>query len=133
MSTTTTAAYSTREVCDAAGVSYRQLDYWCRLGLVRPSLADATGSGSRRRWSTHDAAIVRVLGRVAGPVPVNRLGELVGFLDDLPLQQWAATQIVIDQDGGVWRPGVDVPKVAVYVDLSLIFDPLEPAALEGVA
>lgn len=119
---TPAAAYSTRQVCDAAGVSYRQLDYWCRLGLIRPALADATGSGSRRRFSGHDLAIVRVVGAVGGKVPLNRLEGLVGFLSDLPLQQWAATTIVLGLDGDVWLPGDAAPKVGLHVDLSLIYD-----------
>lgn len=124
METTTSTApeYSAPEVCDAAGISYRQLDYWCRRGLITPSARDATGSGSRRRFTAHDLAVVKVIAAVAPAVQLNRLDELVGFLDDLPLQQWAATSIVIDQDGGVWRPVAGVPKVAVYVDLSLIYD-----------
>ena len=120
--TTTRNGYSAREVCDASDVTYRQLDYWARMGLVVPSISAATGSGSRRRYSSQDLAIVKVVGRVAGRVPVNRLGELVGFLSDLPLQQWASTTLVIDGQGGVWRPVPGVPKVAVYVDLSLIYD-----------
>jgi DNA-binding transcriptional MerR regulator len=43
--------YSGREAADIVGITYRQLDYWARTDLVRPSLADAKGSGSRRRYS----------------------------------------------------------------------------------
>lgn len=122
---TTPARYSTRQVCDAAGISYRQLDYWARLGLVRPSISDASGSGSRRRWSSHDLAVVRTVAAVAGHgVPLNRLGQLVGFLEDLPLQQWAATSIVLDVTGDVWLSDDTAPKVALRVDLSLVFDEL---------
>lgn len=128
MDTLTPRSYSTREVADAADVSYRQLDYWCRLGLISPEFADARGSGSRRRFSLHDMAIVRVLGVVtatAQPCPLNRLDQLVGFLTDLPLQQWAATTVVIDKRGDVWRLGPDAPKVGTLVDLSLVFDEVD--------
>lgn len=53
---------STRQVCLAAGVTYRKLDYWCRLGLLAGLYDEANGSGSQRRF---DAAIVPVL-RVVG-------------------------------------------------------------------
>jgi DNA-binding transcriptional MerR regulator len=43
--------YSGREAADIVGITYRQLDYWARTDLIRPSLADAKGSGSRRRYS----------------------------------------------------------------------------------
>ena len=36
------------------GITYRQLDYWARTELIRPSLSDASGSGTRRRYSYRD-------------------------------------------------------------------------------
>ena len=45
------AGYRTAEI---VGITYRQLDYWARTDLVRPSLADARGSGTRRRYSYRD-------------------------------------------------------------------------------
>ena len=44
--------------CQIAGITYRQLDYWARTDLIRPSLADARGSGSRRRYSAEDIAML---------------------------------------------------------------------------
>jgi len=46
--------YSSDEVRRRVGVSYRQLDYWARAGIVSPSIAPAEGSGSRRRWAEID-------------------------------------------------------------------------------
>jgi DNA-binding transcriptional MerR regulator len=43
------------------GITYRQLDYWARTDLVRPSLADASGSGSRRRYSYRDLLELRMI------------------------------------------------------------------------
>ena len=45
----------------AVGISYRQLDYWARTDLIRPSLTDATGSGSRRTYSYRDLLELRVI------------------------------------------------------------------------
>ena len=39
--------FSGRKTAEIVGITYRQLDYWARTDLVRPSLADAKGSGSR--------------------------------------------------------------------------------------
>lgn len=39
-------------------VSYRQLDYWCRTGRIRPQYRDANGSGFGRRWSDHDVDVL---------------------------------------------------------------------------
>ena len=41
-----TEGFSGREAADIVGITYRQLDYWARTDLIRPSLADAKGSGS---------------------------------------------------------------------------------------
>jgi hypothetical protein len=35
----------------AAGISYRQLDYWARTELVQPTVRGAAGSGSQRLYS----------------------------------------------------------------------------------
>ena len=43
--------YSGKRAAYIVGISYRQLDYWARTDLIRPSVADAHGSGSRRRYS----------------------------------------------------------------------------------
>ena len=44
-----------------AGITYRQLDYWTRTGLVTPSLNDAHGSGTQRLYSFQDLATLRVI------------------------------------------------------------------------
>src|SRR2546430_11246788 len=46
--------YRGPQVCKIVGITYRQLDYWARTELVRPSLADARGSGTQRRYSYRD-------------------------------------------------------------------------------
>jgi DNA-binding transcriptional MerR regulator len=46
--------YSGTQTAKIVGISYRQLDYWARTDLIRPSLTDASGSGSRRRYSYND-------------------------------------------------------------------------------
>lgn len=55
------AGYSGRQAAEIVGISYRQLDYWARTDLVRPSLADASGSGSRRRYSYRDLLELKVI------------------------------------------------------------------------
>ncbi|SBW23058.1 regulatory protein MerR [Candidatus Protofrankia californiensis] len=47
--------------CAAAGITYRQLDYWARTGLVVPSVRGATGSGSQRLYSFRDVLVLRVV------------------------------------------------------------------------
>jgi DNA-binding transcriptional MerR regulator len=53
--------FSGREAADLVGITYRQLDYWARTDLIRPSLADAKGSGSRRRYSYRDLLELKMI------------------------------------------------------------------------
>jgi DNA-binding transcriptional MerR regulator len=49
------------QVCKLVGITYRQLDYWARTDLIRPSLADAKGSGSQRRYAYTDLVELKVI------------------------------------------------------------------------
>jgi len=53
--------FSGTKAAKIVGISYRQLDYWARTDLVRPSLTDAKGSGSRRAYSYRDLLELRVI------------------------------------------------------------------------
>jgi DNA-binding transcriptional MerR regulator len=53
--------FSGRRAAEIVGITYRQLDYWARTDLVRPSLADANGSGSRRQYSYRDLLELKVV------------------------------------------------------------------------
>ncbi len=50
--------------CNAAGITYRQLDYWARTGLVEPTVRGAKGSGSQRLYSFRDILILKVIKRL---------------------------------------------------------------------
>src|SRR3954467_7355264 len=49
------------QVCKIVGITYRQLDYWARTDLIRPSIADAKGSGTQRRYSYRDLVELKVI------------------------------------------------------------------------
>ncbi|CAM3524421.1 MerR family transcriptional regulator [Stackebrandtia soli] len=65
-------AYNSEEVvgyrgpiaCAAAGITYRQLDYWARTGLVTPSVRPAGGSGTQRLYSFRDIVVLKVVKRL---------------------------------------------------------------------
>jgi DNA-binding transcriptional MerR regulator len=50
--------------CAAAGITYRQLDYWARTDLVVPSIRSASGSGSQRLYSFKDILVLKVVKRL---------------------------------------------------------------------
>ncbi|EGX56345.1 hypothetical protein SZN_28298 [Streptomyces zinciresistens K42] len=49
--------------CAAAGITYRQLDYWARTGLVEPSVRPAHGSGTQRLYSFRDVVVLKIVKR----------------------------------------------------------------------
>ena len=56
--------YRGATACSAAGISYRQLDYWARTGLVEPSIRTATGSGSARLDGFRDILVLKIVKRL---------------------------------------------------------------------
>jgi len=57
-------SFSTQRAADIVGITYRQMDYWARTGLLTPSLASAEGSGSRRAYSYTDLLELKVIKRL---------------------------------------------------------------------
>ncbi len=53
--------YSGQKAAEIVGITYRQLDYWTRTDLITPSVADAKGSGSKRRYSYRDLLELKVI------------------------------------------------------------------------
>ncbi len=56
--------YRGATACVAAGISYRQLDYWARTGLVQPSIQPASGSGSQRLYGFRDILVLKIVKRL---------------------------------------------------------------------
>ena len=56
--------YRGQTACTAAGITYRQLDYWARTGLVEPSVRAAHGSGSQRLYGFRDILVLKVVKRL---------------------------------------------------------------------
>ena len=76
--------YRVPEVCRIVGISYRQLDYWARTGLVTPSVRDAGGSGTQRLYSFPDLVQLKVIKKLldAG-VSLQRIRKAVGYLREM--------------------------------------------------
>jgi DNA-binding transcriptional MerR regulator len=96
-----TEGFSGRETADIVGITYRQLDYWARTDLIRPSLADAKGSGSRRRYSYKDLIELRMIKTLldAGQ-RLDRVRSAFEYLRDLG-DDLSAAQLVIAGDSVV--------------------------------
>ncbi|MGQ0743878.1 MAG: MerR family transcriptional regulator [Acidimicrobiales bacterium] len=76
-----TAGFSGPAACRIVGITYRQLDYWARTDLIRPSLADARGSGTQRRYSYRDLVELKVIkGLLDAGVSLQSARRAVDFL-----------------------------------------------------
>jgi DNA-binding transcriptional MerR regulator len=79
----TTEGYRVPDVCKVVGISYRQLDYWARTGLLTPSVKDAGGSGTQRLYSFQDLVLLRTIRNLldAG-VSLQSIRKAIDYLRD---------------------------------------------------
>jgi DNA-binding transcriptional MerR regulator len=76
--------YRVPDVVRIVGISYRQLDYWARTGLVRPSVQDAHGSGTQRLYSFQDLALLKLIKRMLDSgVSLQQIRKAWGTLREL--------------------------------------------------
>ncbi len=105
---TSTEGYSARRSAEIVGITYRQLDYWARTELVRPSLHDAEGSGSRRLYSYRDLLELKAIKTLldAG-IRLERVRKVFEFLQDTLDEDVARVNLVISGDSVLVRRGAD--------------------------
>lgn len=83
--------------CSAAGITYRQLDYWARTGLLQPSVRAARGSGSQRLYSFRDILVLKVVKKLldAG-VSLQQVRTAVSQLQDRGIDDLASITLMSD-------------------------------------
>jgi DNA-binding transcriptional MerR regulator len=88
--------FSGAKAAEIVGISYRQLDYWARTDLVRPTLTDAAGSGSRRRYGYTDLLELKVIKSLldAG-IRLENVREVFSYLRDILGQEITSANLVI--------------------------------------
>ncbi len=88
--------YRVPDVCRIVGISYRQLDYWARTGLVKPSVKDAQGSGTQRLYSFQDLALLRIIKKLLDTgVTLQQVRKAMAYLRDMK-QPATGTTLVSD-------------------------------------
>ena len=93
-----TTGYRGPTACRAAGITYRQLDYWARTGLVEPSIRPATGSGTQRLYSFRDILVLKVVKRLLDTgVSLQQIRTAVAHLRERGVEDLA--QITLMSDG----------------------------------
>jgi DNA-binding transcriptional MerR regulator len=84
--------------CAAAGITYRQLDYWARTGLVEPSIRSAAGSGTQRLYSFRDILVLKIVKRLLDTgVSLQQIRTAVVHLRERGVDDLA--QITLMSDG----------------------------------
>jgi DNA-binding transcriptional MerR regulator len=84
--------------CKAAGITYRQLDYWARTGLVEPSVRGATGSGTQRLYGFRDILVLKVVKRLLDTgVSLQQIRVAITHLRERGVEDLA--QITLMSDG----------------------------------
>ena len=83
--------------CGAAGITYRQLDYWARTGLVEPSIRTATGSGSQRLYSFRDVLVLKIVKRLLDTgVSLQQIRSAVSHLRERGVEDLAGITLMSD-------------------------------------
>lgn len=94
--------FSGKRTAEIVDITYRQLDYWARTDLVKPSLAQATGSGSRRQYSYRDLLELKVIKSLldAG-IRLEQVRKVFTYMRDQLGEDVASANLVIDGSNSV--------------------------------
>ena len=89
--------YSAKLTAEVVGITYRQLDYWARTGLLVPSMARATGSGSRRQYSYGNLLELKVIKRLldAG-IKLEKVRSIFEYMRSELREDISRANLVID-------------------------------------
>jgi len=91
------AGYRGPVACSAAGITYRQLDYWARTGLVEPSVRPASGSGTQRLYGFRDILVLKIVKRLLDSgVSLQQIRSAVQHLRDRGVSDLAQMTLMSD-------------------------------------
>ncbi len=99
-SATDQVGFRAPSVCRIVGITYRQLDYWARTNLLKPSMQEATGSGSQRMYSFSDIVQLKVVKRLldAG-MSLKRIRSAVEILREQMESDQPLADVTLLSDG----------------------------------
>ena len=103
---------STRVLCQLAGITFRQADYWTRCGYLTPAI-EAIGSGSRRLFDENGVMLAAVLGTVPPVFARDRAGSYQFIREALANEGYDAASLRLAFDDGH-------PAAWLYIDLDVI-------------
>ena len=92
-----TAGYRGAVAARAAGISYRQLDYWARTGLVEPTVRSAAGSGSQRLYGFRDILVLKLVKRLLDTgISLQQIRSAVDQLREAGIYDLSQTTLMSD-------------------------------------
>jgi DNA-binding transcriptional MerR regulator len=96
-----TTGYSAKRTAEIVGITYRQLDYWARTDLVKPT-SPASGSGSRRTYSYKNLLELKAVKNLldAG-IKLESVRDAFDYLRDQLDQDPTEVNLVISGKGSV--------------------------------
>ncbi len=95
--------FSSKQAEKIVGISYRQLDHWARKGLVQPSVAQAEGSGSRRRYSYNDLVEFKIAKKMRDQgIDLKSIARAFDYLRNQLGGEVASANIVISGSDVLW-------------------------------
>jgi DNA-binding transcriptional MerR regulator len=104
--------FSGTQAAKVVGITYRQLDYWARTDLIRPSLTDAAGSGSRRKYSYKDLLELRVIKTLLDSgIKLESVREVFDYLREHVDADIASAHLVINGSSVVLCQGDELIDV----------------------
>ncbi|WP_446428752.1 MerR family transcriptional regulator [Leucobacter sp. 1207-22] len=81
----------------AAGITYRQLDYWARTGLVEPTVRSAKGSGSQRLYGFRDILVLKLVKRLLDTgISLQQIRTAVEQLHEAGVHDLSQTTLMSD-------------------------------------
>ena len=119
-------AFSTAEAAQLSNLTPRQLDHWARLGFLCPSIREASGYGSARRYSFSDVVKLRVASRLrasgVGLTRIRRCVEAMRRLDSTGQADLGQTRLLVIGDRVLWaRSDQEVVDLLKEGQLVLVF------------
>lgn len=94
------AGFRGPQACKVVGITYRQLDYWTRTGLVMPSVQEATGSGSQRLYSFNDLLQLKVVKSLTDAgASLQKVRQAIDYVRTNLSDNWSRVTIVTDGAG----------------------------------
>ena len=88
------------QTCKIVGISYRQLDYWTRTGLVAPSIQEAKGSGTQRLYSFNDLLQLKVVKNLTDAgASLQKVRQAIDYVRENLDDEWSRLTIVTDGSG----------------------------------